>query len=99
MDPGFGVTNVLAGSAHTFPAHSCEDNVTVTKGKAIRKDEHLFADCDTRGWGEAIDQGQQRLYLVLAALLSADQCLSVYDSMKTAFQLSGSCGQGHSSSI
>lgn len=99
MDPGFGVTNVLAGSAHMFPAHSCEDNVTVTKGKAISKDEHLFADFDTRGWGEGIDQGQQRLYLVLAALSSADQCLSVYDSMKTAFQRSGSFGQGHSSSV
>lgn len=95
MDLGFSLTNVLAGSTHTFTAHSCEDNVTVRKGKVIGKDNHLFADCDTRG----IDQGQHCPYLVLAALSPTDQYLSVYDAMKTAFQLCGSCGQGHSSSI
>ncbi len=91
MDLGFSLTNVLAGSAHTFTAHSRKDNVTVRKGK----DNHLFADCDT----QRIDQGQHCPYLVLAACSSADQYLSVYDAMKTAFQLCGSCGQGHSSSI
>lgn len=93
MDLGFSLTHVLAGSTNTFPAHSCKDNVTVRKGKVIGKDNHLFAG--TQG----IDQGQHCVHLVLAALLSTDQYLSVYDAMKTAFQLSGSCGQGHSSSI
>lgn len=95
MDLGYSLTNIPAGCTHTFPGHSCKDNVTVRKGKVRGKDKHLFAVCDTR----AIDQGQHCLYLVLAALLSTDQYLSVYDAMKTAFQLGGSCGQGHSSSI
>lgn len=43
---------------------------------AITKDNCVFAD--TRG----IDQGQYSEYLVLAALLSTDQCLSVYDAVK-----------------
>lgn len=95
MDLGFSLTNVLAGSAHMLLAHSCKDNVTVRKGKATGKDKHFFADHDSQG----IDQGQHRLYLVLAALSSTDQYLSAYDAMKTAFQLRGSCGQGYSSSI
>lgn len=95
MDLGCSLTNILAGCTHTFPAHSCKDKVTEWKGKVRSKDKHLFADCDT----QAIDQGQHCLYLVLPMLSPTDQYLSVYDAMKTAFQLGGSCGQGHCSSI
>lgn len=82
MDLGYSLTNIPAGRTDMFPAHSRKNNVTVTKGKVRSKDKHLFADCDTR----PIDQGQHCLYLVLAALLSTDQYLSVYDAMETAFQ-------------
>lgn len=65
------------GCGRVSPTHSRAHNVTARRGK----------DNDARsgGLGRRIDQGQHRLYLVLARLSSADQYLSVYDAMKTAF--------------
>lgn len=80
MDLGLSLTNISAGCTHTFTF--LKDDDSVRKGKVRGKDKHLFADCDT----QAIDQGQHCLNLVLPALSSTDQYLSVYDAMKTAFQ-------------
>lgn len=85
-------------SQQTAPTHSHHIPVRamlLKKGYAADKGSYLLESCDTL----EIDQGQHRLHFGLVALLSTDQYLSAYDALKTAFQLDGSCGQGHAASI
>lgn len=88
MDLSYSVTNA--------PTHSREPNVAAGGDK----DKPLLAGRDAGrreeggGRGGGWIKGNTVYIWFRLLLLSTDRCLSVYDAMKTAFQVSGSCSQG-----